>query len=645
MPAHPAHPTRSGLLAGVRRVAFALAAAVALASALLPDVPAPVDLQRTLLPAPSGRWNADAASSGPLDERGLTERGASPEAGRQFAEEVRGYARVWLEATHARAAQASIFQTSTPTSGGRFLAGMAEGLRSQGARTFPVERVDDALGFVFREPTHGLVSTQIAFRRGRLVFLVGVLAADPQPALARSLAVIQARRAPAGESGTYDEPEAMGLLVGSVIGALAIYLAIVNGRAGFRRRRARVRTTDRASGGEIEYRDVSGDVRLRRRIERAAFTSKCVGAAAALPLFGPAFWPHSLLLGVPGIALVICAFGLERGWRLATVGLLAFAVLLALSVVGIPLAVIIIRGALPVLRGYARPVATGSRRSRYRRLFTGRRISRVAGLLAVAAVLTTVGLFALVTGALAAAQGTTPSRQLLSALACLGLAVVPYRRARRHAAPEAASVTSHDARAPVLYLRSFGDDRLKVRARGGAGRHSSLERFGSRRRQRFEEVIAGCLWARGPVIAVGEPGERLAPLGGARMNFTDASWQAGVETWLDRAGLIVITVGRSAGLAWELSRVAEHQLWDRTILLFPPLPVAELADRWRYLATVANAELPAEIDLTSALAATAADGGFVAYEGMERDEWHYESALNDAARALLSQQRDVPVAA
>jgi hypothetical protein len=146
-----------------------------------------------------------------------------------------------------------------------------------------------------------------------------------------------------------------------------------------------------------------------------------------------------------------------------------------------------------------------SRGSRYRRLFTGRRTARVGGLLVVAGALSAIGFAALAASALIGSQGGTASRQALSALACVGLAVLPYRRARQHAAQDAASVVDDDPRAPILYLRSFGDDRLKVPARGGARRHSSLERLGSRRRQRFEEVIAGCLWAHGPVIAVSEP--------------------------------------------------------------------------------------------------------------------------------------------
>jgi hypothetical protein len=137
-------------------------------------------------------------------------------------------------------------------------------------------------------------------------------------------------------------------------------------------------------------------------------------------------------------------------------------------------------------------------------------------------------------------------------------------------------------------------------------------------------------------VAVGEPGERLAPIGAARTNHDDAGGRAGVETWMARAGLIVITVGRTAGLAWEVARVAEFGLWDRTVLLFPPIPTHELEDRWqRLVATAAQsgAPLEAKLELPGVVLARVDGQRLVAYAGVERDEWHYESALTAALSA------------
>jgi hypothetical protein len=126
--------------------------------------------------------------------------------------------------------------------------------------------------------------------------------------------------------------------------------------------------------------------------------------------------------------------------------------------------------------------------------------------------------FALVTNVLSAPAegGDSGGLTAVCALACVGLAVLPYRQARRHAALEAEALAHRDPRQPILYLRSFGQDRLKIRARGNSPRHATLERFDYRRRERFDEVIAGHLWAYGPVIAGSAPREQLAPVGAAR---------------------------------------------------------------------------------------------------------------------------------
>jgi hypothetical protein len=638
MPHRKRPRARSALLAALKALAFTLAAVVAIVAALLPAPPSPVDLPRTLLSSPPGPWQAEAALSKPLDQRMLRN-------------EAVGYERVWNGATGGSQALAFVYQALAPLSGAQVMAELTKALEAS-ALGFSVPEVDGARGLVSRDLASGLPVVSVVFRRGELVFLLAVVDANPKPDVVRTLAAAQDRRAPAGESAAYDPAGSAGEIVGGVIGAIGVYLFIVNGGAGLWRRRRRSRVFQTARSGEraagVDYVDVSKEVDLHRGVARVAFAAKSTGVAMMVPLLSLHFWPYSLPFAAVGLAVFGCGVGLDRRRRSAAVGLLIFSRLAALTIVGIPLA-IVMRGALrPLLRGQLAPEARPSHGSRYRRLFTGKRRTRVIGLLAVAALLTMVGLVALVLSALTNTGGQTTVRQMLSALACAGLAVLPYRRARRLAALEAASVIDYDPRAPILYLRSFGDDHLKARAHGGAQRHSSLERFGYRRRERFEEIIAGCLWAHGPVIAVSEPGERLAPLGAARTNFDDVNWQAGVETLMAQAGLIVITVGRTAGLAWEIAKIAELDLWDHTILLFPPAPAVELENRWQLFisaATAAGMELTASLETTWALTTAVSDDTLVAYEGPERDEWHYEFALSAAARALLSARHESGVVA
>jgi hypothetical protein len=619
-------------------LAYVAVTCVAVVGALLPNVGERVDLQQVMIESPPGQWEVVPSQSGVLSERLLVNLGIPPAAARALGE-VRGFVRTWVSPSGS-AVVAYALDLESSRRGGEFLDGWLDAGEARG-REFDVPDVDGARGFVVPGAARGVSAVQVAFRRGELAFLFSILGRRPELGVARSLASAQSARSPAGETERGDEWHDAGALVGSAVAAVSIYLLIVGGIAWLADYRAHTGRRQRSGADEGEATtehavvDVSQVVRARRRVARAAFSAKVFGTSLALPLFYPPMWPSSLFLLVLGVVLVALGIGLERGRRGAAVGLLVLSALVVLGLITAPLALLFAPGAVIVLR---RPVSATRVRG-YRRVFTGRRIGRVAGLLAVSALVAVVGLFALVTSVIGGSDAETGARQSLSALACLALAVLPYRQARRHAGLQAAAATERDERAPVLYLRSFRDDRLKIRARGGSPRHSALERFGARRRERFEEVVAGHLWAYGPVIAVSEPGEQLAPIGAARAQFDDATWQEGVATWLTRSRLVVITVGRTAGLAWEVAKVTELGLWGRTILVFPPIGPAELTDRWdalRAAAATAGVELVLRCDPSHALAAALVDSKLVAFVGARRDEWHYEACLHAAARELLA---------
>ena len=142
-----------------------------------------------------------------------------------------------------------------------------------------------------------------------------------------------------------------------------------------------------------------------------------------------------------------------------------------------------------------------------------------------------------------------------------------------------------DPRPPVLYLRSFGDDRLKLWT-ATFGRPSLIERFTLRRFDTFEEVLVRYLSGYGPVIAVNPPGTRLAPLGAARETIDSADWQAAVATWMARSRLIVFATPPSQvnqGLQWELEAVSVYGYWDKALIVVPPVRAEKLQARWREL--------------------------------------------------------------
>lgn len=101
-----------------------------------------------------------------------------------------------------------------------------------------------------------------------------------------------------------------------------------------------------------------------------------------------------------------------------------------------------------------------------------------------------------------------------SVLPCLLLAAGLSRFGRRLRAAELFAAIQADKRPPILYLRSFEEDRLKVSA--PSLRRTLAERLLGRRMRRFEEVLAWSLSRYGPVTAISPPGRKLATLGAAK---------------------------------------------------------------------------------------------------------------------------------
>ena len=101
-----------------------------------------------------------------------------------------------------------------------------------------------------------------------------------------------------------------------------------------------------------------------------------------------------------------------------------------------------------------------------------------------------------------------------------------------------------DDRAPVLLLRSFTDDRVRMRARL-LDRANLIDQLALRRWESFEEVEAAALSRYGPVFAVATQ-ERFSPaLGAVRMQFSHEEWQVGVGELVEKSVMIAVTVGRS----------------------------------------------------------------------------------------------------
>lgn len=151
---------------------------------------------------------------------------------------------------------------------------------------------------------------------------------------------------------------------------------------------------------------------------------------------------------------------------------------------------------------------------------------------------------------------------------------------RRMQVLSGSALLASDPRPPVLYLRSFRDDPVT---------HSVFDRLFTRLNYRTEEEELAATFADvGPLVAVGHPGELLPELGAARFYFSDDEWKERVGSIMASARLVLLRVGGSRGLAWELARAVRTLTPEKLLLVvgdersfaaFLSVVDAELAER------------------------------------------------------------------
>lgn len=221
----------------------------------------------------------------------------------------------------------------------------------------------------------------------------------------------------------------------------------------------------------------------------------------------------------------------------------------------------------------------------------------------------------------------------LAAIGLIGLA-------RRMAAIDATTARERDDRPWSLYLRSFGDDDIRVHSHGSP-RHTYLERAITRRSERFEVVLGWHLWRFGPLVGVGRPKERLPRLGAAREYLDDEVWHQEVEDRIGGARAVIVMLGHTDGLAWELATIERLGAISRTIVVVPPLPASEVEERWRAFSRIATDVGWPDLDLDGAThmarsVVARSDGSAWVVHVDQRDEWNYEMAIEGAFARLRS---------
>jgi hypothetical protein len=132
----------------------------------------------------------------------------------------------------------------------------------------------------------------------------------------------------------------------------------------------------------------------------------------------------------------------------------------------------------------------------------------------------------------------------------------------------------------TLYLRPFAatneiqsdtiEALVRATARGPAiFASTSLE---------LEQQIERAARRVGPLIALGEP---LEHIGAGRIRIDEASWRSAVELLTDGAKLIILLPSSRPGTLWEVERLLNSNLIERTVVIDPPNPPKRARAKYR----------------------------------------------------------------
>lgn len=116
---------------------------------------------------------------------------------------------------------------------------------------------------------------------------------------------------------------------------------------------------------------------------------------------------------------------------------------------------------------------------------------------------------------------------------------------------------SHDLRKPILLLRSFQQDGATI-----TDEQSDVT-------VTFEEAVMSPLRKLGPLVAIAEPGTVRTVAGAVRERVDGDMWQQRVEQLARESAAIVLVLGETPGLAWEVGRMFEMSFL-RKLVLVPP---------------------------------------------------------------------------
>ncbi len=115
---------------------------------------------------------------------------------------------------------------------------------------------------------------------------------------------------------------------------------------------------------------------------------------------------------------------------------------------------------------------------------------------------------------------------------------------------------SDDTRKPILFLRPFTQDGVQAYVHQTMKGAWAATKTGGR----YEDMIRHAFRNMGPLLAIGKPGEKLPQTGAARVYFSSSDeqgWKQKVGELLADSQLVLLQIGGSPGLAWEVEQAVD----------------------------------------------------------------------------------------
>ena len=139
--------------------------------------------------------------------------------------------------------------------------------------------------------------------------------------------------------------------------------------------------------------------------------------------------------------------------------------------------------------------------------------------------------------------------------------------ARRHFTRSGESLLTLQSRPPILFLRQFSDDgAISIAGTLMSRRRISWRAFWYRT---YEERFNWALRPIGPMIAIGRPDESLPALGAARIYVGDDAWQDKVKQLIEISQLVLLQIGETEGIRWEVQQIVGKVDPAKLILCLP----------------------------------------------------------------------------